>query len=323
MSTLNTSALNQVTIDLGTKDMITKTLLENTFVKSGVTVMTGFQPRQNVEIPVLDTTVQMQAGGTCDIGASGSNVLTTVSATLTPIAYRFKYCPADTQGVFLGLENKIGTAPESYGSTFEEALTISNLLGIKADVGTALLQSATSGTFSSSHTKFNGVLSNLLETSNVNSITFVGASYSTFNQSTAIPIIRQFCTSRTSGIKAKSRLGEKIYIWLDEDKYDIAIDSYVAADMYHYTGEEGSGEFKVPGFNIYLKATPELEGKNKIFMSYASNFKLLITSYEEMEGNSIKWVEDVVTENKWMKYDSSLAIVTGLAEDVVMWNKPD
>lgn len=320
---LDVNALNTIIKDLGTKDLISDSFLESPLPKLGITVLRDNQPNTTIKVPIISTDIKIQSGDDCNIGASGSNITNTLNLELKPIAVRLKYCPKKHQAYFMGLENKVATNPDSLGSV-EEALTYDNLNNIKYELAYNAWQSSISGTFSLEHTQTNGWLSDILETSKVSSVTFIGASYSEFNATTAIPLLKLFAVSRTQGMKAKARKGEKTIIALAPEFYDIAVQALVDDDKYNFKIVEGGGMFEVPGFgSIIVVEDVGLTGKNKIVMTYPSNFYMAVTSMEEVDGDRIVYERDNITDEIWFKYDSAIAYGVAKTQDIVMWNQPE
>jgi hypothetical protein len=98
---------------------------------------------------------------------------------------------------------------------------------------------------------------------------------------------------------------EDVTVFCGNDTYRAYVAQLQAANLYHYTANlDGGFSMQIPGYNIKLEGIGALNGKKRVYGTFASNFVLGTDLVSDSE--SAKLVEDEVTDLTHLKMKFNL-----------------
>jgi hypothetical protein len=260
--------------------LVTKSLFgakTASLIKSGGIVLTGVKSSE--KIPILDTDVTFQAGGTCGFNSSGTTTFSDRSVTVGKIKVNESLCEKT-------LETKATQKKLSLGSTYEHLAFEKEYADLKAGkiaeaLETALWKGDTaSGT--ANLARFDGFIK-LIDAAGtaIDGNTAAVAAGTGITKSNAFAIHQDFVDAIPAALldKADFRIFEG---W---DTFRKLLRNITDLNLFHYNVDQAiaDGEIIIPGTNIRVIAVHGLNSTNRIFGMRLSNMAMGVDLENEEE----------------------------------------
>lgn len=278
------------------QQLVTASLFEartQQLILSQGNVMTGIKSSETVNR--MDTDVFFQDDSSCGFNASGTTEFTQRTLTVGKIKTQETLCPKDLEANYLQKALPAGSNYDSF--VFAQEYTARKAGKIAEALEVAIWQATGSGYGGTNGllNKFKGIKQLVADATS----TVVDANVTGFYGSGA-PITGIDTTAKAKGavlavikaLPAKIKGKNDVRIFVGWDTYDLLIQAYVDANLYHYNpGTENNApaaEFKVPGTSYSVIPVHGLTGTADIYAFRMSNIYLGVDLQGE-EDNFEMW----------------------------------
>ena len=254
-------------------------------------------------INILESDAVFQAGA-CGFNASGSTVLTQRPITVKKVKINESMCIEDLEAKYTQTLLKAGSTQEEM--PFEALYSEEKAAKIQKELEKLAWQGDTTGSGNLA------MADGYIKIIDNDSATVTG----TTKALDSANIIDAF-DEMIAAIPEDMIMSTDLHIFVGYDKYRLYAAQLRAANMFHYTGEEG-GDFvmTVPGTNVKIIAVGGLNGQDKAYLAEASNLVVGVDLLGEEEDFKIRYSED----NDEVRFTTKFKIgfATAFGERVVM-----
>lgn len=269
-------------VDETSQDFILKAVVTGRTVDN-VRLVTGVKGKQ--AIPILDNTVNVQYGS-CGFTSAGNVAIKQVEVEVEDLAVNDNLCPRNLEPLFMGMRMKAGSPKEE---PIGPMLAQSYVDAIRSNNEFEIWQGNKTSSPQVGH--IDGFLVKLLgESSRVKveagSPNFMEGPFTVDNIRT---VIENLILDRPEELIDKPNQ----VMFISYANYQLYTSALRAANMYHYSGENGS-EYKltIPGTEITMIATNGLKNRDEIVLTYADNLIIATDLENEEEQFDIFWARE-------------------------------
>jgi hypothetical protein len=263
--------------------LVTKSLFDGktaSMIKSGGIVLTGVKSAE--KIPILETDIVFQTGGTCGFNSQGTTTLTDRSVTVGKIKVNESLCEKT-------LEAKATQKKLSLGSQYEQMAFEKEYAEQKAGkTAEALETSDWQGDTASGNAnlnKYDGLIKNIDGSGAAiaaNTAALLGAQIAAATGITT-GNVRSIVNAMWRALPAKLKGKADVRIFAGWDTFEKFIQALTDANLFHYTGNVADGEVTIPGTQYKLVAVHGLDSTNRLFAMRLSNMALGVDLENEEE----------------------------------------
>lgn len=264
--------------------------------------------KSSERLPILETDVVFQTGGTCAFNASGTTTITQRSLTVGKIKVEEELCPKTLETKFTQMWLQKGSKYENLPNALEEAYTTRKAKKIANALEVALWQGDT-GSGTANLNKFDGLLK-LIDAGSPTSITPAGV----ITTANAISIIDSVWGGFPTGVDEK----DDLRIFAGWDVYKDYLLALRAANLYHYAVETSNGEIQIPGTPYKITAVHGLDNTNRVIGVSMDNLYLGTDMEHEEEEFDIWYSKDDKTIKVSVEF--KLGVQVGFVEEVVEYS---
>jgi len=254
-------------------------------------------------INILESDAVFQAGA-CGFNASGSTVLTQRPITVKKVKINEAMCIEDLEAKYTQTLLKAGSTQEEM--PFEALYSEEKAAKIQKELEKLAWQGDTTGSGNLA------MADGLIKIIDNDSATVTGTTKA-LDAANIIDAVDEMIAA----IPEDMIMSTDLHIFVGYDKYRLYAAQLRAANMFHYTGEEG-GDFvmTVPGTNVKIIAVGGLNGQDKAYLAEASNLVVGVDLLGEEEDFKIRYSED----NDEVRFTTKFKIgfATAFPERVVM-----
>jgi len=297
---INLAALGTFTKELS-PEIFREAVLEGRFVKR-IAHQADIKTAEYVN--AIRSTLTLQApscGALPTFGASNSVVPFRNLLTVTAYEIQENLCQKDFDNTYMQQISKAGSYGEDITEQFATVYMADKASKIQKAIGASLIAGSTTGTFSSSYTLGNGLLHTLVLTSASASIVNGGITQS-YNLTNAYGIIRDLVLLVPAAVSGEADLE----LSLSTADYRMFVQSAIATNNYHFTGEEGSDwSMLFPGTSVRIVRTTEFDSISNA--SYAHWFLLtpasnLVYGYDKLSDStdSLYWYDTTLRTHRFL-----------------------
>lgn len=251
--------------------LITKTLFSAktmAMIKQFGLVLTGVKSSE--KIPLLDTDVVFQNGGTCGFNSQGTTTISDRSVVVGKIKVNEALCEKT-------LETKATQKKLSVGSTYTELTFAEDYAATKAGrTSEALEKACWQGDLASGNAnlnKFDGLIKNIDGSAAAvaaNVAPYVAAPITAatgITEANVRSIVKAMWKALPAALKGK----EDVAIFCGWDFFENYVAALTDANLFHYTAVQTGGSLTIPGTQYKLEAVHGLDGTNRLFALRLSN----------------------------------------------------
>lgn len=272
-------------------------------------VMTGVKSSETVNRMATD--VFFQDDSSCGFAASGTTEFTQRTLTVGKIKTQEIICPKDLEGKYLQKALTAGSNYETFAFAQEYTALKAGLIAEALEV--AIWQATGSGYGGTNGllNKFKGVKQLVSDAgatvvdANVTGFYGAGAPITAIDSTTKA---KAAVLAVIKALPAKIKGKNDVRIFVGWDTYDLLIQAYVDANLYHYNpGTENNApaaEFKVPGTSYSVVPVHGLTSTNDIYAFRMSNIYLGVDLQGE-EDNFEMWYSQ---DDRNMKFSASFKV---------------
>jgi hypothetical protein len=307
-------------------DIVTKSIL-GARTMGLIDVRAGI--KSAMKIPILDTTSNFQAGGTCAFNTSGTTTVT--QTTITPVALKLNmsWCPSELEAYFTQKYLKAGAL---YSGTYDSQDGIDNLFFtaitdrvqayINKQVEAMLWLGNTATTADPNLKLMNGFIKTI--------DTAATAIAATPLASIAIGTVRDIFEEIIFQKIPNAILGDNPVVFCSQEDYRLLLNALWVDNLYHYipSAAENAGlELTYPGSNVKVIAVPGLNSdngtglpiaaKHRIFAGTTSNFVAGVDLENDIQNFDLWYSKD--NREVRMVMDFKLGVANHFTDQIVQY----
>jgi hypothetical protein len=246
-------------------------------------VLTGVKSAE--KIPILDTDVVFQAGGTCGFSSSGTTTLSDRTVTIGKIKINESLCPKTLETKATQKKLQAGSRPDSI--PFEKEYADNKAAKTAEALETALWQGDTaSGT--ANLARFDGLLKLIDAASPVNGNTGGVTAATGITAANVRTIVDAFWMAIPAALKGKA----DFRIFMGWDTFELYVKALTDANLFHYAPNQAEGELTIPGTNYRIVAVHGLDSTDRIIGLRMSNVALGVDLENEEEKFEIFYAKE-------------------------------
>lgn len=260
-------------------------------------LMTGIKSAETINR--MDTDVFFQDDSGCGFSASGTTEFTQRTLTVGKIKTQETLCPKDLESKYL---QKALPAGSNYTDIIFAQEYTARKAGLIAEALEVAIWQATGSGFGGSNgllNKFKGIKQHITEAGaavvDANVTGFYGAGAPITGIDTAAKA-KNAVLAVIKALPAKIKGKSDVRIFCGWDTYDLLIQAYVDANLFHYSpgGENNSpaAEFRVPGTTYSVVPVHGLTGTNDIYAFRMSNIFMGVDLQNEEDNFEIWYSQD-------------------------------
>jgi hypothetical protein len=307
-------------------DIVTKSIL-GARTMGLIDVRAGI--KSAMKIPILDTTSNFQAGGTCAFNTSGTTTVT--QTTITPVALKLNmsWCPSELEAYFTQKYLKAGAL---YSGTYDSQDGIDNLFftaitdRVQAYINKqveAMLWLGNTATTADPNLKLMNGFIKTIDTA----ATAVAATQQT---SITLALVRGIFEEIIFQKIPNAILNDNPVVFCSQEDFRLLLNALWAANLYHYipSAAENAGlEFTYPGSNVKVIAVPGLNSdngtglptaaKHRIFAGTASNFVAGVDLENDIQNFDLWYSKD--NREVRMVMDFKLGVANHFTDQIVQY----
>ncbi len=299
-------------VEQNEKQLVTQSLFEartQQMIIAEGNVMTGVKSSETVNRMATD--VFFQDDSSCGFSASGTSEFTQRTLTVGKVKIQEIICPKDLEGKYLQKALTAGSNYETFAFAQEYTALKAGLIAEALEV--AIWQATGSGYGGTNGllNKFKGVKQLVSDAgatvvdANVTGFYGAGAPITAIDSTTKA---KAAVLAVIKALPAKIKGKNDVRIFVGWDTYDLLIQAYVDANLYHYNpGTENNApaaEFKVPGTSYSVVPVHGLTGTNDIYAFRMSNISMGVDLQGE-EDNFEMWYSQ---DDRNMKFSASFKL---------------
>ncbi len=299
-------------VEQNEKQLVTQSLFEartQQMIIAEGNVMTGVKSSETVNRMATD--VFFQDDSSCGFSASGTSEFTQRTLTVGKVKIQEIICPKDLEGKYLQKALTAGSNYETFAFAQEYTALKAGLIAEALEV--AIWQATGSGYGGTNGllNKFKGVKQLVSDAgatvvdANVTGFYGAGAPITAIDSTTKA---KAAVLAVIKALPAKIKGKNDVRIFVGWDTYDLLIQAYVDANLYHYNpGTENNApaaEFKVPGTSYSVVPVHGLTSTNDIYAFRMSNIYLGVDLQGE-EDNFEMWYSQ---DDRNMKFSASFKL---------------
>ena len=230
-------------------------------------------------IQIFESDAVFQAGG-CGWNASGTTTLTQRPVTVSELKINEAFCPKELEAKWTQTLLRAGSEQEEL--PFEAMLAEEKSAKIQKALEELMWRGDTAG---SGNLAMTDGLIKIIEADGA-TVTGTTLALDAANIITAVD-------EMVAAVPADMLMSTDLHIFVSYETYRLYAAQLRAANMFHYTGEEGADfMMTIPGTNIKMIAVAGLNGQGKMILAEASNLVVGVDLLGEEESFKIRYSED-------------------------------
>ena len=307
-------------------DIVTKSIL-GARTMGLIDVRAGI--KSAMKIPILDTTSNFQAGGTCAFNTSGTTTVT--QTTITPVALKLNmsWCPSELEAYFTQKYLKAGAL---YSGTYDSQDGIDNLFftaitdRVQAYINKqieAMLWLGNTATTADPNLK---LMNGFIKTIDTAATAVAATPTAAITLSTVRGIFEEIIFQKIPN----AILNDNPVVFCSQEDYRLLLNKLWVDNLYHYiptSGENAGLELTYPGSNVKVIAVPGLNSdngtglptaaKHRIFAGTANNFVAGVDLENDIKTFDLFYSKD--NREVRMAMDFKLGVANHFTDQIVQY----